>query len=29
MGIMRDDLELQLERVRELARNGKLDPVRH
>jgi serine/threonine-protein kinase len=27
MVIMRNDLELQLERVRELARNGELDPV--
>ena len=27
MAIMRSDLELQLERVREIARNGELDPV--
>jgi len=29
MAIMREDLELQLERVRELARKGQLEPVRH
>ena len=29
MAIMRDDLQLQLERLRELARKGELDPIRH